>query len=134
MLYGERLQLAMDKRGEAIGRVIERKEVANVAKRSVQNIGMIITNAKERDQKLSTEAHEAVAAFLKVNSRWLLTGEGPMEVSVQVNAPTELTPAAIELAVLFDMIPQAEKLSRAKAFNAASTAIMQVLQDAAAKN
>ncbi|MDH1255779.1 hypothetical protein N5C67_24345 [Comamonas thiooxydans] len=133
MLYGERLQLAMDKRGEAIGRVIERKEVANVAKRSVQNIGMIITNAKERDQKLSTEAHEAVAAFLKVNSRWLLTGEGPMEVSVQVNAPTELTPAAIELAVLFDMIPQADKLSRAKAFNAASTAVMQVLQDAAAK-
>lgn len=123
----------MDKRGEAIGRVIERKEVANIAKRSVQNIGMIITNAKDRDQKLSTEAHEAVAAFLKVNSRWLLTGEGPMEVSVQVNAPTELTPAAIELAVLFDMIPQAEKLSRAKAFNAASTAIMQVLQDAAAK-
>lgn len=133
MLYGERLQLAMDKRGEAIGRVIERKEVANVANRSVQNIGMILTNAKERDQKLSTEAHEAVAAFLKVNSRWLLTGEGPMEVSVQVNAPTELTPAAIELAVLFDMIPQADKLSRAKAFNAASTAIMQELQDAAAK-
>lgn len=133
MLYGERLQLAMDKRGEAIGRVIERKDVANIAKRSVQNIGMIITNAKQRDQKLSTEAHEAVAAFLKVNSRWLLTGEGPMEVSVQVNAPTELTPAAIELAVLFDMIPQADKLSRAKAFNAASTAIMQVLQDAAAK-
>lgn len=32
MLYGERLQLAMDKRGEAIGRVIERKDVANVAK------------------------------------------------------------------------------------------------------
>ncbi|WP_054075952.1 hypothetical protein [Comamonas testosteroni] len=133
MLYGERLQLAMDKRGEAIGRVIERKEVAKVANRSVQNIGMIITNAKERDQKLSTEAHDAVAAFLKVNSRWLLTGEGPMEVSVQVNAPTELTPAAIELAVLFDMIPQADKLSRAKAFNAASTAIMQVLQDADAK-
>lgn len=94
---------------------------------------MIITNAKGRDQKLSTEAHEAVAAFLKVNSRWLLTGEGPMEVSVQVNAPTELTPAAVELAVLFDMIPQADKLSRAKAFNAASTAVMQVLQDAAAK-
>lgn len=133
MLYGERLQLAMDKRGEAIGRVIERKEIAGVAKRSVQNIGMIITNAKERDQKLSTEAHEAVATFLKVNSRWLLTGEGPMEVSMQVNAPTELTPAAVELAVLFDMIPQADKLSRAKAFNAASTAIMQVLQDAAAK-
>lgn len=133
MLYGERLQLAMDKRGAALGRVIERKDVAKVANRSVQNIGMIITNSKGRDQKLATEAHESVAAYLKVNSRWLLTGEGPMEASAQVSAPTELTPAAIELAVLFDMIPQTDKLSRAKAFNAASTAIMQVLQDAAAK-
>lgn len=133
MLYGERLLLAMQKRGEALGREIERKDVAKVAGRSVQNIGMIITNAKGRDQKLSTEAHEAVANYLKVNSRWLLTGEGPMEATNQVSAPTELTPAAIELAVLFDMIPLDDKISRAKAFNAASTAIMQVLQDAGAK-
>lgn len=133
MLYGERLQLAIDKRGEALGRAIDRKEVAAVAGRTVQNIGMILANAKGRDQKLSTTAHENVAAFLRVNSRWLLTGEGPMEAATQVNAPTELTPAAIELAVLFDMIPQTDKLSRAKAFNAASSAIMQVLQDVSAK-
>lgn len=133
MLYGERLQMAMDKRGEALGRVIDRKEVASAAGRSVQNIGMILNNATGRDQKLSTQAHEAVAAFLRVNSKWLLTGEGPMEATAQVNAPTELTPAAIELAVLFDMIAQSDKLSRAKAFNAASSAIMQVLQDASAK-
>ena len=133
MLYGERLLLAMKKRSETLGREIERKDVAQAAGTSVQNIGMILTNAKERDQKLRTEAHDAVAAFLKVNSRWLLTGEGQMEQSSSINAPTELTPAAIELAVLFDMIPQADKLSRAKAFNAASTAIMQVLQDASAK-
>ena len=133
MLYGERLLLAMKKRSETLGREIERKDVAQAAGTSVQNIGMILTNAKERDQKLRTEAHDAVAAFLKVNSRWLLTGEGQMDQASSINAPTELTPAAIELAVLFDMIPQADKLSRAKAFNAASTAIMQVLQDATAK-
>lgn len=133
MLYGERLLLAMRTRGDLIGREIERKEIAKVAKTSVQNIGMIITNAKGRDQKLRTESHEAVAAFLKVNSRWLLTGEGPMELGATVSAPTELSPAAIELAVLFDMISQTDKLNRAKAFNAASTAIMQVLQDAASK-
>jgi len=56
-----------------------------------------------------------------------------MELDASVQAPSELTPAAIELAVLFDMLPQSDKLSRAKAFNAASTAIMQVLQDANAK-
>ena len=133
MLYGERLLLAMKTRSETLGREIERKDVAKAAGTSVQNIGMILTNAKGRDQKLRTEAHDAVAAFLKVNPRWLLTGEGQMEQSSSINAPTELTPAAIELAVLFDMISQADKLNRAKAFNAASTAIMQVLQDASAK-
>lgn len=133
MLYGERLQQAMQKRSATIGRDIERKDVAKAAGTSVQNIGMVLTNAKGRDQKLRTEAHEKVAAYLKVNSRWLLTGEGEMDQAPTINAPSELTPAAIELAVLFDMIPQSDKLSRAKAFNAASTAIMQVLQDAAAK-
>ncbi|TQL87404.1 hypothetical protein [Delftia sp. HK171] len=133
MLYGERLLQAMQKRSATLGRDIPRKDVAKVAGTSVQNIGMIITNAKGTDQKLRTEAHEKVAAYLKVNSRWLLTGEGEMDQVPSINAPSELTPAAVELAVLFDMIPQSDKLSRAKAFNAASTAIMQVLQDAAAK-
>lgn len=133
MLYGERLLQAMQKRSAALGRDVERKDIANVAGTSVQNIGMVLTNAKGRDQKLRTEAHEKVAAYLKVNSRWLLTGEGEMDQAPAINAPTELTPAAIELAVLFDMISQSDKLSRAKAFNAASTAIMQVLQDASAK-
>lgn len=133
MLYGERLLHAMQKRSAALGRDVERKDVAKAAGTSVQNIGMVLTNAKGRDQKLRTEAHEKVAAYLKVNSRWLLTGEGEMDQPPAINAPSELTPAAIELAVLFDMIPQSDKLSRAKAFNAASTAIMQVLQDVAAK-
>ncbi|MCO5338584.1 MULTISPECIES: hypothetical protein [Delftia] len=133
MLYGERLLQAMQKRSATLGRDITRKDVAKVADTSVQNIGMIITNSKGTDQKLRTEAHERVASYLKVNSRWLLTGDGEMEQASAINAPSELTPAAIEIAVLFDMIPASDKLSRAKAFNAASTAIMQVLQDAASK-
>lgn len=134
MLYGERLLQAMQKRSETLGREIERKDVAKAAGTSVQNIGMILTNSKGRDQKLRTEAHDKVAAYLKVNSRWLLTGEGQMEQAPTISAPSELTPAAVELGVLFDMIPQSDKLSRAKAFNAASTAIMQVLQDVSAKS
>src|SRR5256885_8882316 len=88
MLYGERLLQAMQKRSEALGREIERKDVAAAAGTSVQNIGMILTNAKGRDQKLRTEAHEKVAAYLKVNSRWLLTGEGQMDQPPAINAPT----------------------------------------------
>ena len=132
MLYGQRLLIAMQARSDALGQQIERKDIALIAKTSVQNIGMIITDAKKRDQKLRTESHEAVSAYLKVNSRWLLKEEGRMEIDVSVIAPSELTPAAIELAVLFDMISQTDKIRRAIAFNAASTAIMQALQDAAA--
>lgn len=128
MLYGERLAFAMLRRGEMLGREISRKEVAEVAKTTVQNIGMVITNAKGKDQKLRTESHAKVADFLKVNSDWLLNETGPIEPRQAVSAPTSLTPAAIELAALFDMIPAEDKVRRAMAFNAASTALMQVLQ------
>lgn len=128
VLYGERLQIAMDRRGEVTGQEVTRRDVAGIAKCSVQNIGMIITNAKDRDQKLGAEAHTAVAAYLRVNPEWLATGLGPMEAPKPLNVPKELTPAAIELAALYDMLPTSDRVARARAFNLATTAIMQVLQ------
>ena len=133
MKYGERLQLAIDKRGEVIGREVTRAEVARVADCSPQNIGMILNDAKGKDQKLKTKAHAAVAEFLRVNSQWLLNEAGPMEVTSTVIAPTTLSASAIEIAVLYDMIPFADKIRRAKAFNAATDAIISVLQSADAK-
>jgi hypothetical protein len=47
-------------------------------------------------------------------------------------APSELSPSAIEIAVLFDMIPSRDRIRRAQAFNLATAAIMQVLQSASA--
>jgi len=51
-----------------------------------------------------------------------------MAATHAIKAPTELLSTAIELGALFDMIPTADKIRRAQAFNAASTAIMQALQ------
>jgi hypothetical protein len=130
MGYGKRLQEAMQGRSDTLGQTIERKDVARVADVSVQNIGMIINDAKGCDQNLGAKSHAAVCAYLKISSHWLLTGEGPMMPPVILNLPTELTPAAIELAVLFDMIATSEKINRARAFNAATSAIMQVLSAA----
>lgn len=121
----------MDRRAERTGQAVSRKDVAAAAGCSVQNIGMILTNAKKVDQKLGAEAHVAVSALLKVNPHWLATGEGPIDPP-SVNAPSELTPAAVELAALYDMIPLTDRVARAQAFNLASTAIMQVLQSARA--
>jgi transcriptional regulator with XRE-family HTH domain len=132
LTYGERLKKAMLRRGEALGRVITRKELSQAAGCSVQNIGMILTNAKGKDQKLSTESHAKAAAFLKVDPDWLLNEVGDIEPKSQTNAPTELTSAAVEIAVLFDMIPVSDRIRRAQAFNSATAEIMRVLQSAGA--
>jgi hypothetical protein len=133
MKYGERLQLAMDNRGAVTGQEVTRAEVARVAICSPQNIGMIINDSKGKDQKLQTKAHAAVAEFLRVNSQWLLNETGPMEITSTVIAPSTLSASAIEMAVLYDMIPLTDKIRRAKAFNAATDAIISVLQSADAK-
>ena len=128
MLYGERLKLAMTRRGNTLGQDVSRKQVAEIAQCSVQNIGMVLANARGSDQKLSIKSHEAVAEFLRVNPKWLLTGAGPIDPPQRTSAPTELSAAAVEIAALFDLIPQADKIKRAQAYNAATTAILQVLQ------
>lgn len=133
MKYGERLQLAMTKRGDVTGNEVTRASVARIAECSPQNIGMIINDAKNKDQKLQTKAHSAVAAFLRVNSQWLLDETGPMGVSTTVIAPSTLSESAIEMAVLYDMIPASDKIKRARAFNAATDAIISVLQSDDAK-
>ena len=134
MTYGERLQAAITAREAVIGRTITRLELAGIAKCSRQNIGMILKNSKGEDQKLSTESHAAICAYLKVSSDWLLSEVGKMEPRSATNAPSELSPAAKEMAVLFDMIPVTDRIRRAQAFNAATMAIMQVLQSVPATN
>lgn len=133
MTYGERLKQAMDYRSNAIGRTITRRELGKAVGCSGQNISMILMGSNGIDQKLSTESHAKAAAFLKVSPDWLLSETGSMEPKRHLNAPTELTTAAIEMAVLFDMIPVTDRIRRAKAFNAATSAILQVLQSEAAK-
>jgi hypothetical protein len=127
-MYGKRLLEAMHARSNTLGQEVLRKDMARIAGVSVQNIVMVINDAKGSDQKLGTASHAAVAAFLRVNSQWLLTGEGPMATTHAIKASTELSPTAIELGALFDMIPATDKIRQAQAFNAASTAIMQVLR------
>jgi len=128
VLYGERLKTAMDRRAQVTGQAVTRKDVAKAAGCKVQNIGMILNNAKGRDQKLGAAAHAAVSAHLKVNLHWLATGSGPVEPTSLLQAATKLTPAAVELAALYDMLPASDKVARAQAFNLATTAIIQVLQ------
>lgn len=131
MLYGERLKMAMEKRSGELGREVTRKEVAEVAGCSVQNIGMILTNAKGDDQVLKTLAHARVCRFLRVNPDWLLEEIGGMDPVA--NSPG-LSQSAQDIAELYDTIPVSNRMGRIQAFNEATMAIMRVLRPSAAKD
>ena len=128
MLYGERLKIAIKHRSAQLGRSISQTELAQAAGCAPQNISMILSNARGEDQKLNSDSHAMAAAFLKVNPDWLLSEVGEMEMFSSPGAPNDLSAAAYELATLLDMIPQSEKIKRTRAFNAASSAILEVLQ------
>lgn len=72
----------------------------------------------------------AYANACGVNPIWLASGDGPMVASaVPVLDDLEcLTSGALEIASLYDMIPLANRIKRVQAYNAATAAILQVLE------
>lgn len=127
MLYGERLRLAIEKRSQELQREIAPKELAVIADCKVQNIYMILNNTKGGDQMLGALAHSRVARFLRVNADWLVEEIGEMEPGAGA-ATSPWSQAARDIADLYDTIPIPEKVKRIQAFNAATTAILQVLR------
>ena len=96
--YGARLSEAMARRSAALGRKVTRIEVARAAGCSRQNIGVILTNSKPGDQKLSAESHSKVAQFLKVDPDWLLNGDaGTVVASSKVDPLALLTKITVAL-------------------------------------
>ena len=67
------------------------------------------------------------------SAAWLVTGLGEkMANAVVVQDFDGLTPGAIELAALYDMIPVSDRIKRVQAYNAATAAVLAVLQGEAA--
>lgn len=67
------------------------------------------------------------ARSIGCNPDWIMTGAGEMRGTSIRSASSGLSPQAIELATLFDLIPQ-DLIKRTTAFNSASQAILDVLQ------
>lgn len=65
------------------------------------------------------------------SATWLVTGEGPKKRGLPEPKRTisleDLTPGAVELGHLYDMVPVEDRVMRARAFSAASSAIVEVL-------
>jgi len=82
----------------------------------------------------SAANNAAAAAFLGVNPSWLAAGKGSM-LDAEKQAPQKaqpehagLSPMAIELGRLFDLLPD-DRIIRARANTAASEAILRILQE-----
>lgn len=89
-----------------------------------------IGNIEAGTRKAKGSLHE-IAKALGVSYEWLANGVGeikPEAPVVQGKTAAGLTPAATELALLFDLIPEADRVRRASAYSGASRAILDVLQ------
>lgn len=126
------------------------KRVANL--KTVETVSQRLKHA--RTQRQWTQAHLAIAAGLTtgavgnieagmrqakgslpalaealgVSYAWLANGTGEMLIAKPVLLPSGLTPGALELGQLYDMIPAEQRIKRAQAFAAASAAILAVLE------
>jgi len=70
-----------------------------------------------------------LARALRCSAQWLADGQGDM-LALTSSALTEFgpTPSAMELAMLYDMIPVSQRIKRAQAYTAAAAAIVAVLE------
>lgn len=90
-------------------------------------LSQLINNSPSGTKEFKAENSARAAAFLRVNHHWLATGEGDMKPTDRPElAP--FSPGALELAELYDMIPQQDRLRRSKAYASASRAILDVLE------
>jgi hypothetical protein len=64
-MYGKRLLEAMQARSNTLGQEVLRKDMARIAGVSVQNIGMVMNDAKGRGQKLPQVCHLALRHPMK---------------------------------------------------------------------
>lgn len=66
-----------------------------------------------------------------VSALWLAKGEGemhPVQADPSAASEGQATSTAMELALLYDLIPVTDRLRRVKAYNAATKAILDVLE------
>jgi len=105
---------------------IGRSELAAAIGISYQGVRKVF----DSDGAFGSENNLKAADYFGVNPKWLATGEGdklasPAAPAIPYTGPTNL---GRELALVFDMIPEADTLKRSKAYALAINAIAGVLE------
>jgi hypothetical protein len=131
--YKKRLGELMQVKG------IGRQELATAIGISYQGVRKVF----DSDGAFGSENNLKAAEYFGVNPKWLATGEGNKlsvsyelqgEAGVYVKSPVDqASPSAMEIALLFDLIPATDRIRRIQAYNAATSAILRILQSPLAK-
>ena len=113
--YKDRLQAEMDKLG------IDRARLAKLLGISYQAVRKVF----ESNGKFGVANNLKAAEYFNVSPGWLANGRGQRD---SVSTPLDQSPAAQEIAALYDMIPATDRIRRAQAYNGATAAIVEVLE------
>ena len=127
MTYGNRLNQALTLAGKS------RLQLAEKLGCAVQSIGLVINSVGHSDRKLSLDNHAAAVAFLKVNEKWLRTGEGSPEPTVPNPSGSGFSLLAESVAALLDLLP-ADQILRAEAHSRCEQVLRELRQRSALPN
>jgi hypothetical protein len=115
--YKDRLQSAMKEANVSIAMLAKELKISYQAVKKVLD-GKTAT--------FDAANHAKAARYLKRSPDWLLDGTTPVAVEGE-KLPIPLSPQAVELAKLFDMLT--DRIKRTVAYNAATEAILIELQE-----
>lgn len=126
---------------DRLGKLMEEKSIDRTRLASALGISyQAVRKVFESDGAFGSKNNLRAAEFFGVSPSWLATGEGEKYgygglLSDMVSVPqlpamaNEPSPSAMELALLYDEIPATDRIRRARAYSAASAAILDVLQE-----
>lgn len=115
--YKERLLSAMESQG------VSTQKLADELKISYQAVKKVLDG---KTAAFDAKNHAKAARFLKCSADWLLDGTTSVPVEGE-KLQVALSPQAVELAKLFDML--SDRIKRTVAYNAATEAILRALQE-----
>ena len=86
-------------------------------------------------KSLKAETASLISSATGYNAQWLVTGKGDKLIKNDVGPrrlSDGLSPGALEIGALYDMIPVGDQIKRIQAYNAATTAILAVMRSSPA--
>lgn len=113
-----------------LGAGLERLQFAKAAKVTSGAVTQWLDGSTKSIKSVKAANLQAATGYSAV---WIATGTGEKMVATAPAQPgAQATPGAMEIAFLYDEIPVSDRIKRTQAWNAATQAILEVLQSESA--